>query len=395
MEVKMLRPTWAEVYLDNIVHNIREIRRITDKKARVMAVVKADGYGHGAVEVARKVLGNGAERLAVAILDEGLQLRRAGITAHILILGYTPEGQVETAIEHDLALTVYTMEGAEAVSRVAADKGTKAKIHIKLDTGMGRLGFLPEEKSISDIVKIFHLPDIIVEGIFTHFATADEKDKTYTREQFERYMWVCSRLEEEGITLPIRHVANSAAIIDFPEMHLDMVRAGLILYGMYPSEDVNRARLSLKPAMALKTRVAHVKKLPPGCSISYGATFTTTRDSIIATLPLGYADGYTRLLSNKGEVLIKGCKAPIVGRVCMDQCMIDVTQIEGVGVGDEVVLFGQQQGSVISAEDVAGQIGTINYEIVCMVGKRVPRLYFEGGKPVSVRMDGFYQANLE
>lgn len=395
MEVKMLRPTWAEVYLDNIVHNIREIRRITDKKARVMAVVKADGYGHGAVEVARKVLGNGAERLAVAILDEGLQLRRAGITAPILILGYTPEGQVETAIEHDLALTVYTMEGAEAVSRVAADKGTKAKIHIKLDTGMGRLGFLPEEKSISDIVKIFHLPDIIVEGIFTHFATADEKDKTYTREQFERYMWVCSRLEEEGITLPIRHVANSAAIIDFPEMHLDMVRAGLILYGMYPSEDVNRARLSLKPAMALKTRVAHVKKLPPGCSISYGATFTTTRDSIIATLPLGYADGYTRLLSNKGEVLIKGCKAPIVGRVCMDQCMIDVTQIEGVGVGDEVVLFGQQQGSVISAEDVAGQIGTINYEIVCMVGKRVPRLYFEGGKPVSVRMDGFYQANLE
>ncbi|QSQ07865.1 Alanine racemase 1 [Koleobacter methoxysyntrophicus] len=395
MEMEMLRPTWAEVYLDNIVHNIREIRRITDKKAEVMAVVKADGYGHGAVEVARKALDNGADRLAVAILDEGLQLRRAGITAPILILGYTPEGQVETAVEQDMALTVYTLEGAEAVSRIAGNKGTKAKIHIKLDTGMGRLGFLPEEKSISDIVKIFHLPDIIIEGIFTHFATADEKDKTYTRKQFERYMWVCSRLEEEGITLPIRHVANSAAIIDFPEMHLDMVRAGLILYGMYPSEDVNRARLSLKPAMALKTRIAHVKKLPPGCSISYGATFTTTRDSIIATLPLGYADGYTRLLSNKGEVLVKGRKAPVVGRVCMDQCMIDVTHIEGVGVGDEVVLFGRQQGSVISAEDVAGQIGTINYEVVCMVGKRVPRLYFEGGKPVSVRMDGFYRANLE
>ena len=291
------------------------------------------------MQIAKTALKNGADRLAVAIMEEGLKLRGAGIKEPILILGYTPKSQLKTAIMHNIALTVYTLEGAEAVSKAAQEAGIKAKIHIKLDTGMGRLGFLPTEKSISDIMKIFKLPNIDIEGIFTHFATADSKNKTYTMQQFERYMWVCSRLEEENIRLPLRHTANSAAIIDLPETHLDMVRAGLIIYGMYPSDEVEKTKISLKPAMALKTVISHIKELPPGYSVSYGAAFTTTRDTVIATIPIGYADGYSRLLANKGEVLVRGQRSPLVGRICMDQCMIDVTHVNGVSVGDEVVLL--------------------------------------------------------
>ncbi|HHU70294.1 MAG TPA: alanine racemase [Thermoanaerobacterales bacterium] len=387
----MLRHTWAEVHLDNIAHNVREIRRITDKKAQVLAVVKAEGYGHGAVQIAKTALKNGADRLAVAIMEEGLKLRGAGIKEPILILGYTPKSQLKTAIMHNIALTVYTLEGAEAVSKAAQEAGIKAKIHIKLDTGMGRLGFLPTEKSISDIMKIFKLPNIDIEGIFTHFATADSKNKTYTMQQFERYMWVCSRLEEENIRLPLRHTANSAAIIDLPETHLDMVRAGLIIYGMYPSDEVEKTKISLKPAMALKTVISHIKELPPGYSVSYGAAFTTTRDTVIATIPIGYADGYSRLLANKGEVLVRGQRSPLVGRICMDQCMIDVTHVNGVSVGDEVVLFGKQGADAILADDIAKILGTINYEVVCMVGKRVPRIYIKEGKPVEAWFNGIQE----
>lgn len=292
---------------------------------------------------------------------------------------------------HNIALTVYTLEGAEAVSKAAQEAGIKAKIHIKLDTGMGRLGFLPTEKSISDIMKIFKLPNIDIEGIFTHFATADSKNKTYTMQQFERYMWVCSRLEEENIRLPLRHTANSAAIIDLPETHLDMVRAGLIIYGMYPSDEVEKTKISLKPAMALKTVISHIKELPPGYSVSYGAAFTTTRDTVIATIPIGYADGYSRLLANKGEVLVRGQRSPLVGRICMDQCMIDVTHVNGVSVGDEVVLFGKQGADAILADDIAKILGTINYEVVCMVGKRVPRIYIKEGKPVEAWFNGIQE----
>ncbi len=391
MKKDMLRHTWAEVHLDNIAHNVREIRRITDKKAQVLAVVKAEGYGHGAVQIAKTALKNGADRLAVAIMEEGLKLRGAGIKEPILILGYTPKSQLKTAIMHNIALTVYTLEGAEAVSKAAQEAGIKAKIHIKLDTGMGRLGFLPTEKSISDIMKIFKLPNIDIEGIFTHFATADSKNKTYTMQQFERYMWVCSRLEEENIRLPLRHTANSAAIIDLPETHLDMVRAGLIIYGMYPSDEVEKTKISLKPAMALKTVISHIKELPPGYSVSYGAAFTTTRDTVIATIPIGYADGYSRLLANKGEVLVRGQRSPLVGRICMDQCMIDVTHVNGVSVGDEVVLFGKQGADAILADDIAKILGTINYEVVCMVGKRVPRIYIKEGKPVEAWFNGIQE----
>lgn len=394
MKKDMLRHTWAEVYLDNIAHNVREIRRVTDKKAQVLAVVKADGYGHGAVHIAKTALENRADRLAVAILAEGLKLRGAGIKEPILILGHTPESQLKTAIRNNIALTVYSLEGAEAASEAAKEEGLKAKIHIKLDTGMGRLGFLPVEESIPDIIKIFKLSNVNVEGLYTHFATADNKDKAYTKQQFQRYMWVCDRLEEEGIDLPIRHTANSAAIIDLPETHLDMVRAGLIIYGMFPSNDVQKKNISLKPVMALKTKISHLKELPSGYSISYGATFTTNHNTIIATIPIGYADGYSRLLANKGEVLVRGQRAPIVGRICMDQCMIDVTHVDGVSVGDEVVLFGEQGGDSISQEDVAKIIGTINYEVVCMVSKRVPRVYIKEGKPKEAWFNGLQETVL-
>ncbi|MDI3534788.1 MAG: alanine racemase [Thermosediminibacterales bacterium] len=380
-----LRPTRVEIDLDNIANNVREVRRITNKNSKLMAVVKADGYGHGAVETAEIALKNGAEWLAVATIQEGINLRNQGIRAPVLILGYTPLESLDLVVENNLSQAVYTLEAARNLSQAGKRLGRKAKIHIKLDTGMGRIGFLAEDSTVSVIKDIFSLPALEIEGIFTHFATADEKDKSYTYYQFEQFQRICNRLEEEGCFFPFKHVANSAVIIDFPEMHLDMVRAGIILYGLYPSDDVRKEKINLKPAMSLKTQVAHVKNLPPGYSISYGATFTTVKDSVIATLPIGYADGYSRLLSSKGEILVRGQKAPIVGRICMDQCMADVTHIEGVSPEDEVVLFGSQKNVTIPVEAIAEKLGTINYEVVCMVGKRVPRVYIKGGRLIKVK----------
>ncbi|HHY13334.1 MAG TPA: alanine racemase [Thermoanaerobacterales bacterium] len=387
----MLRHTWAEINLDNIDHNIREIRRITDEKAKICAVIKAEGYGHGAVHIAKEALKNGIDRFAVAILREGLKLRGAGIREPILILGLVPDKQLETAIMNNLTLTVYTLEGAKAVSKAAQNIEAQAKIHIKLDTGMGRLGFLPNDESISEILEIYKLPNIKVKGIYTHLANADKKDKTHTQQQLRIYHQICNQLTEKGVELPRKHVANSAAIIDLPETHLDIVRAGLIIYGMYPSDEVQKERISLKPAMTLKTRISHLKKLPPGHGISYGSIFTTTRDTVVATLPIGYADGYSRILADKGEVLVKGQRAPIIGKICMDQCMIDVTDIDDVSVQDEVVLFGQQGDSIISPEEVASLMGTINYEIVCMIGKRVPRVYIQDGEAKEAWFNGLQE----
>ena len=277
-------------------------------------------------------------------------MRGAGIREPILVLGFVPDKQLETAIMNNLTVTVYTLEGAKAASKAAQNIEAQAKIHIKLDTGMGRLGFLPNDESISEILEIYKLPNIKIKGIYTHLANADQKDKTYTQQQLRKYHQICDMLVEKGVELPKRHVANSAAIIDLPETHLDMVRAGLIIYGMYPSNEVQKEKISLKPAMTLKTRISHLKKLPPGHGISYGSIFTTIRDTVVATLPIGYADGYARILANKGEVLVKGQRAPIIGKICMDQCMIDVTHINDVSVQDEVVLFGQQGDSIISAK---------------------------------------------
>lgn len=375
-----LNRAWAEINLDNIAHNIREIRRITNKNAEIMGVVKADAYGHGVMEVTRTLLENGVTRLAVSMLDEAIQLRRNGISVPILILGYTDPVRASEIIENDVTQSVYSQELALALSDEAVKQQKKVKIHIKIDTGMSRIGFLPGYSAVKNVAQISKLPNIIIEGLFTHFASADEKDKEYTLMQFERFMSICSELQRIGIHIPIKHCANSAGIIQYPQMHLDTVRPGIIQYGMYPSEEVDKSIINLKPAMTLKANVILVKEVEKNTSISYGRIFTTQKTSKIATIPIGYADGYTRMLSNKGKVLIHGQYAPVVGRICMDQCMVDVSDLDcEVEVGDEVVLIGSQGDNVITAEDVAQSIGMINYELVCIVGKRIPRAFIKDG----------------
>jgi alanine racemase len=380
MEYKLNR-AWAEINLDNIAHNVREIRKIVNKRAEVMGVVKADAYGHGVMEVTRTLLDNGVSRLAVSMLDEAIQLRRNGIDIPILILSYTDPVRAEDIINYNVTQTVFSHDLAEALSDAAVRLGHKVKVHIKIDTGMTRVGFMPGYNAVKNVVAISKLPGIIIEGLFTHFASADEKDKSYSYMQLERFMSICTELQRIGIHIPIKHVANSAAIIEFPEMHLDMVRHGIILYGYYPSSEVNKHKLLLKPAMTLKANVILVKEVENNTSVSYGRVFTTKRRSRIATIPIGYADGYSRLLTGKANVLINGELAPVVGTICMDQCMVDITDIDGnVKVGDEVVLFGKQMEKEIKVEELANLIGTINYEIISVVGKRIPRVYLHNGE---------------
>ncbi|MCD8216333.1 MAG: alanine racemase [Clostridiales bacterium] len=370
----------AEINLDNLAYNIRNIKNRAGNK-KVLAVVKADAYGHGAVEAAKVCLFNGAEYLAVANCDEGVNLRANNITAPILILGYTFSGNLKTVIKNNIAQTVYSRETADEISREALSLNMTCKIHIKIDTGMGRLGFLPNEKSIEEIMYISRLPGIFIEGIFTHFAEADSADKNYTLLQAERFAYVCNALEERGLKL-IRHCANSAAILDMlPGLGCDMVRAGIILYGCYPSEEVSRS-VDIKPVMSLKARIAYVKTLTAGSPVSYGRTFTAKRDMRVATVPVGYADGYMRCLSNKARVIVKGAYAPVIGRVCMDQFMIDVSEIPSVEMGDQVILLGEEAGLKIDADELARLANTISYEVLCAVSKRVPRLYIKEGKPV-------------
>lgn len=365
------RSVWAEIDSTAIAHNVRNIRQLVSKRTQVCAVVKADAYGHGAEEVARVALASGADRLAVAIVNEAIALRQAGFIVPILVLGYTPAWQAAEVIEHDITQTIFSLEAATALSQAAVAAGKTAKVHIKLDTGMGRIGILPEEAG-QFAAAVAKLPGLEIEGVFSHFAVSDDAtERRFTQEQFTLFLQGVARIEAQGIHVPIRHIANSAAVLDMPETHLDMVRPGIILYGLWPSDDVSRP-IDLKPAMRLKAQVGFVKEVPAAASISYGRTFTTARPSRIATLPLGYADGWSRVLSNAATVIIRGQKAPLVGRVCMDQCMVDVTDIPGVLPGDTALLFG---GRELPVEAVAASIGTINYEVVCMIGKRVPRFY--------------------
>lgn len=369
------RPVWAEVDLEAIGHNLKEIRRITNPKSQIMPVVKANGYGHGAIVVSKKLLEWGADRLAVGIVAEGRELREADIEAPIVLLGYTPIEHAEAVIEYNLIPTVYTLELAEALSRAAVKANKTIKIHIKLDTGMGRIGFTPGSNSIETIVKIANLPKVEIEGVFSHFATADCKEKTFTERQFEQFLWLVKEIESKGIKIPIKHIANSGAIIDSPHTHLDMVRPGIIVYGYYPSDEVNKTRINLRPSMTLKASISYVKEVAKGTSISYGRTHVTKDVTKIASLPIGYADGYSRILSSKGEVLIKGQRVPVVGRICMNQCMVDIARIHGVKIGDEAVIFGKQGEAKITVEEVAEKLGTINYEVVCMVSDSIPRIY--------------------
>jgi alanine racemase len=382
--LRQIRPAYAEVNLDNLAHNIREVRRLAGKEAQVMAVIKADGYGHGSTKIAQTLLDNGADRLAVAVLDEAIELRHAGFKAPIFILGYTQPERAEEVVKYDLEQSVYSLEAAAGLSKAAEAQGKTVQVHIKVDTGMGRIGLQANEESVNVIKSISALPGINIKGVFTHFAVADEVDKAYTNMQFDKFKWICQELEKQGISIELKHCGNSATIIDLPDMHLNMVRAGIMLYGLAPSPDVMLNKLELKQVMSLKVRITHVKEIEEGQSVSYGRKFIAEKTSKIASLPIGYADGYTRLLSGKAEALVKGIRVPVVGRICMDQCMIDVTGIEDVKVGDEVVLFGQQGDGFISIDEVAEKLGTINYEIVCMISRRIPRVYVKNGEVVEV-----------
>ncbi len=379
-----IRPVWLEINLDAIAHNVRMIRQVIGKNTQIIAVVKANAYGHGAIEVSETLLENGVTMLGVGVIEEGIVLRKAGIIAPILVCGLTTDDQLEPLVMHNLTATVCRLKTIQALSRMASKKKKKVRVHIKIDTGMGRLG-IPSEDILNFIKEIGKMKDIEAEGIFTHFAATNEENGNYTRKQFEKYEKALLQLEREGIDVPLRHVASSAAILKSSRFHLDAVRPGIIIYGLFPSPKTKRT-VQLKPAAEFKTRIVFLKKVPAGSSIGYGRTYTTTRPTKIATLPLGYADGYSWLLSNKGEVLVGGQRAPIIGKICMDLCMIDVTHISGVQVGDEVVLWGKQGSKMISVEEVAQKTGSIVYEVICMVDKeRVPKVFIKNRKPFKVK----------
>lgn len=385
------RPTRAEISLDALTDNIRSFRNRLPQPIRLMAVVKANAYGHGAVQVAREAAACGVDYLAVAFLDEAIELREAGIPTPILVLGYTgPEG-VAAAARHRVTLTVYSEEVLQAISRNAAEgspgNAPPIHIHIKVDTGMGRIGLPTEESAIRFVRQALAAPGVVVEGLFTHYARADERDKRAVREQYERFARLVARLGEEGIRLPCVHAGNSATGIDTPDYACNMVRLGISMYGLYPSAEVNRQQIRLRPVLTLKTAIVMCKQLPPGSGVSYGSIYRTEGQEMIATLPIGYADGFTRMLTGHAEALVRGRRVPVVGRICMDQCMINVTSVAGVSVGDEVILIGEQQGERIRADDLADRLGTINYEIPCMISRRVPRVYIRHGQVVECRND--------
>lgn len=369
---------YAEISLDAIKHNMAEIKEHVGNDTKVMAIIKADGYGHGAVAVA-KAIDAMADYYGVAILEEAIELRKNGIDKPLLILGYTSPRQYADLVLHNVTQTIFDFETAKKLSETAYSLNMTANIHIAIDTGMNRIGFKAEKESLNTIKQIYSLPNIFIEGIFTHFATADEKDKTFANEQYKRFKSFADYLEENGVTIPIKHICNSAGIIDF-DYKLDMVRAGIILYGLYPSEDVDKNAIALKPAMKLKTHVIFVKEVEAGHGISYGLTYVTDRKTRIATLPVGYADGYPRALSSKGHVIINGQYAPILGRVCMDQMMVDITGIDGVKIENDVTLLGSEGDCVITAEELGNMSESFNYEFICGVGKRVPRIFVLEGK---------------
>jgi alanine racemase len=365
------RPTWVEVDLEAIAHNVRRVVNMIGPEVKLLAVLKADGYGHGAVRVARTVLNNGAYYLGVASVNEGALLRQAGIVAPILVLGYTPAWQARELVLNKLSATIFDLDVARALSRAAGELNSQVLVHVKVDTGMGRLGLLPDDVA-SCALELQKLDNLVLEGIFTHFSVADT-DPNYTRWQITRFRQVLANVSEAGIEFPLSHAANSAAILKLPESHLRMVRLGIAMYGLDPSPKA-RCPASFRAALAFKTQVAQVKTLPPGSYVSYGNTYQTGGEQRIAVIPVGYADGFRRAPRHWGEVLVRGQRAPIVGRVCMDQTMIDVTAIHEVRQGDEVVLIGEQGGERITAEDVAEKLGTINYEVVSEILARVPRV---------------------
>lgn len=380
-----LKRTWAEIHLDRLRHNFRTIQASLSPGCRAMAVVKADAYGHGAVACAKALKEAGASWFGVSNLEEAVQLRRAGLTEPILILSFTPPEEAARLAEFHVTQTVLSLDYARELSQAASAAGVRVRVHLKVDTGMSRVGFLYHgehpEAVAAQMAAACRLPALEAEGIFTHFASADEEDDGgFTRLQFDRFMDAVGRLEAMGIRFALRHCCNSAATLRYPEMHLDMVRPGIILYGLAP-DGWMRDALPLQPVMELKTTVSMVKELEAGAPVSYGRIYTAPQPRTLATVPIGYADGYPRSLSNRADMLLAGRRVRVVGRVCMDQCMLDVTGL-GAREGQVVTVFGRDGEAVLPVEETAGLMGTISYEVVCQISKRVPRLFVENGRTV-------------
>ena len=370
---------YAEINLDAIVKNVDNLMALTKENTGALAVVKADGYGHGDVAVA-KAVAQKVTGYAVATLDEAVNLRENGVKKPILVLGYVDPYEFDILVSYEITATVFDVETAQLLADAARVQKKQAHCHIKVDTGMRRIGLEPDENGIAIVKQITALKELSADGIFTHFAASDETDKTSAEHQFKLFTDFTGRLEKEGIHFTYRHCANSAAVIDMPQVDLDMVRLGIAMYGMYPSDEVKKEKVELFPALDLKSHITMVEEIPAGEKVSYGGTFTTTRTTKLATVSVGYGDGYPRALSSKGYVLVRGQKAPIVGRVCMDQMMVDVTDIENVTRADIVTLIGKDGDAEITVEEIAALAGTFNYEFVCDLGKRIPRSYYLNGE---------------
>lgn len=375
--------TWCEIDLDAIKHNFYEVKRNVKKDAKIMSVVKADAYGHGVKYVAKQLEEIGTDWFAVSNLEEAIQLRKYDIKKPILILGYTPDDMMVKVHEYDLSQTILSYEYGRKVISECKKRGIKVKSHFKIDTGMNRIGFTCRnekeyDNSIKQIKELFKSEEMISEGIFTHFSSADDlSDSNYTKMQFDNFIKVINGLESIGIKFKLKHCCNSAGIINYPNMHLDMVRAGIILYGLKPSESIAR-NVDIIPAMSLKTVISQIKMLPKGSSVSYCRKYISDKDIKVATVPIGYADGYSTKFSNKSSMLINGKRVNVIGRVCMDQLMLDVSGINDICEGEIVTVFGRDRNHYIFVDELAKYIDSINYEIVCLIGKRVPRLYFSG-----------------
>lgn len=357
-----IRPTWLEVNLNNLIYNIRNIRKFVQREVKIMAVVKADAYGHGAVICGKIFLENGADMLAVATITEAIELRKGNIKAPILVLGYTQDNLLCKGIEYDITQTIYTLEQAKIVSEYAKEMNVMGKIHVKVDTGMSRLGFTINENSIKEIEAIIRLDNIDLEGIFSHLLQSDTLDKSISKEQFRRFKWILSELEDRDIDIPIKHISNSASALDMPEYNLDMVRIGIMLYGMYSSDEVQASKIDLKLASSFKTRVAQFRNIKKGDYVGYDQGFIADKDMKIATIPVGYADGYTKEMFDITHPSIEDIKIPVIGKICMDQSMIDVSKITHIERNDIVSLYRNQGDDMIP-------------ELICTIGRRVPRVY--------------------
>ena len=389
MEIIQKR-TWAEINLDAAAHNVKAIRKRIGEKVKLCCVIKADAYGHGAVRLAKEYAALGADWLALSNIEEAMQLRRAGVDLPLLVLGYTPPEAAALLAEHDISQCAYSAEYCRLLSEYAAESGVSVKIHIKVDTGMSRLGFYFQDLNrdvavVDEIVSSCKLPGLVPEGIFTHFAVADSgKDgMMFTMRQFGCFKELIETLSHQGIEFPVRHCAHSGATLDYSLSHMQMVRAGIILYGIHPSSDVMHPA-ALRPVMSLRAVISHIKEIEPGSDISYGRTYTAEKKLRVATIPIGYADGYSRQLSGKADILVHGIRCPILGRICMDQCIVDVSAVPEAKVGDIVTLIGEDGGEVIRVEELAQIMDTIPYEVVCGLSKRVTRVYLKNGQEDSV-----------